>query len=171
MGRVAAYVGGARSGKSRLALERARAFGDNVVFVATLVPGDDEMRSRVEAHRRTRPSSWETVEAPRDVARAVRDARGARCVLVNCLTLWLSNLLCDGADAETVLAGLDDAVAAARECPAEVILVSNEVGCGLVPETPLGRSFRDLAGLVNQRLADAADEAYWVVCGRAVRIK
>jgi len=172
MGRIVAYVGGARSGKSRLAAERARAHGDAVAFVATLDPGDDEMRRRVEAHRRDRPASWRTVEAPRALAETIEELGRAplRCLLVDCLTLWISNRLCGGADPETILAEFDRVLAAARAAGAEAIFVSNEVGCGIVPEHPLGRAFRDVAGFVNQRLAAAADEAYWVVCGKAIRI-
>ncbi len=171
MGRITAYVGGARSGKSRLALARARAFGDDVVFVATLQPKDDEMRARVERHRRARPDSWQTVKAPVDLARALRELPAVRCVVVDCLTLWTSNLLLDGRSETEVLDAFEDVIAAAREAPAEVIFVSNEVGCGIVPQSALGRRFRDVAGFVNQRLAEAADEAYWVVCGRPVRLK
>lgn len=171
MGRIVAFVGGARSGKSRLALERAREYGEQVAFIATLEPLDDEMRARVEAHRRSRPSDWLVVEAPRELARALDDCgRRVRCVLVDCLTLWLSNMLCAGRDAESSLGELDRVLAAARSSPADAIFVSNDVGCGIVPENALARAFRDLAGLANQRLAQEADEAYWVVCGKAIRI-
>jgi adenosylcobinamide kinase/adenosylcobinamide-phosphate guanylyltransferase len=171
MGRIAAYVGGARSGKSRLALARARAFGEDVAFVATLRPEDDEMRARVERHRRARPDSWRTVEGPVDLAPALRELPAAQCIVVDCLTLWVSNLLLDERTEAEVLEAFEDVLAAARKTPAEVIFVSNEVGCGIVPQSAIGRRFRDVAGLVNRRLAEAADEAYWVVCGRPVPIK
>ncbi len=171
MGRIIAYVGGARSGKSRLAVERAREFGDDVAFVATLEPQDDEMRARVERHRESRPASWSVLEAPRDVAGALGHLPpGAQCAVVDCLTLWISNLLLDDKGQDEILKAFDGVLAAAREAPAEVIFVSNEVGCGVVPERALGRAFRDVAGFVNQRLAAAADEAYWVVCGKAIKI-
>lgn len=170
MARITSYVGGARSGKSRLAVERALALGGRVVFVATLEPQDDEMRGRVEKHRRSRPESWLTVEAPRDLADALRTPGDARCTIVDCLTLWISNRLLAGETEHDILDAFNGVLAAARQSKGEVIFVSNEVGCGVVPESPLGRAFRDIAGLVNQRLAEASDEAYWVVCGRMIRI-
>jgi len=174
MGRVIAFVGGARSGKSRLALERAGSFGDAVAFVATLDltdPNcDNEMRERVEHHRRARPASWRTVLAPRDLAGAIRGLEDVRCCLVDCLTLWVSNLLCAGSDQEAILGAFDRVLEAARGSGAEVVFVSNEVGCGIVPENALARAFRDVAGLVNQSLVRAADEAYWVVAGKAISI-
>ncbi len=171
MGRIIAYVGGARSGKSRLAVERARSRGEAVVFVATLEPLDEEMRERIELHRRARPDSWTTVEAPRELARAIAEIPPRTgCVVVDCLTLWISNLLGDGRGEEAILGEFENVLAAARRSPAETIFVSNEVGCGVVPESAAGREFRDVAGLVNQRRVAAADEALWVVCGKAVGI-
>lgn len=168
---IVALVGGARSGKSRLAVERARSAGDPVVFVATLEPLDEEMKERAEDHRRHRPPAWKTVEAPRELALALRGLSGAGCVIVDCLTLWVSNLLLSGSSPEAVVAAFDGVLEAARKLSGQVVFVSNEVGCGLVPGTPVGRTFRDCAGLVNQRLAAVADEAYFVVAGRMLDIK
>lgn len=171
MGRILAFIGGARSGKSRLAAERASRYGPKVTFVATLQPLDDEMRKRVELHRRSRPASWRTMEAPRELAGAVREATSeSACVLVDCLTLWMSNLLCSGAGEEAILGQLQETLAIVRTSGADGIFVSNEVGCGIVPENELARRFRDLAGTANQLLAREADEVYWVVCGKSVRI-
>jgi len=171
MGQIVAFVGGARSGKSGLAVERARSFGDAVAYVATLEPRDEEMRARIALHRRSRPAGWLPVEEPRELARALAELPGnVRCVIVDCLTLWLSNLLLDGRSERELLSAFEEVLAAARARDGETVFVANEVGCGIVPESALGRSFRDVAGLVNQHLVAAADEARWVVCGRAVAL-
>lgn len=163
-------LGGARSGKSRFAA-RLAARAERVVFVATAEPLDAEMRSRIARHRRSRPRSWRTVEAPRGLAAAIAALRGRELVLVDCLTLYVSNLVCAGADEERVLADIRRALRALARRRADAILVANEVGLGIVPASPLARRFRDLAGLVNQEVAAAADRVYIVHAGIPVRIK
>jgi len=152
--------GGARSGKSRWALERARRRGGRLIYIATAEALDDEMSVRIAHHRVERGDEFETVEEPRELARAVRSAQGD-AIVVDCLTLWLANVMGDA----------EETIAAAKEHDAEVICVTNEVGCGIVPENALAREFRDRAGRMNQRFAEAADEAYWMVFGQALRIK
>src|SRR5580700_9718180 len=164
-------LGGARSGKSRFA-QRLAARAQRVCYIATLVPGDDpEMQARMARHRADRPSSWRTVEEPLALADAVELAvRDADAVLVDCLTLWLSNLSWEHR-AATEPRHLEDAVhsqirriaEAARSC--HIILVSNEVGSGTVPESPVARAFRDLQGFLNQWAAEVADEVTLVVAG------
>ena len=157
-------LGGARAGKSALAVRRARAFGGPVVFVATAEAGDAEMAERIARHREERDSAWATVEAPRDLAGALERAPADACVIVDCLTLWVANRLDEG-EAEIVrLAGEAAALAAAR--PGPTIAVSNEVGMGVVPATPSGRLYRDVLGRVNAVWAEAASEAALVVAGR-----
>jgi len=171
--RVVLVTGGARSGKSRFSETRLGelAPGGPWLYVATAeAREDDEMKVRIARHQSRRGAAWRTVEAARDVA-AVLGAPGAAGVLVDCVTLWLTNLLLDGATDEALLAAADTLGAAARACPVPVVLVTNEVGAGIVPEHPLGRRFRDLAGLVNQRLAAAADEVVLVACGLSVRLR
>ena len=176
-------LGGARSGKSSLAEELAsRLAGEGeVLFVATAQAGDDEMRERIAEHRRRRPASWRTLEEPRQLGPAIAEsAGGARVVLVDCVTLWLANLLlADSPDGESVppeagelaLAEVDALLAAHRAGSAAFVVVSNEVGLGLVPPYPLGRVYRDLLGRANQRLAAAADEVYFLVAGLPVELK
>ncbi len=169
-------LGGARSGKSRFA-QRLAARALRVCYVATLSPGDDaEMQDRVARHRADRPVSWCTVEAPLALADAVElAAHDADAVLVDCLTLWLSNLSWEHRAAEP--RHLEDAVRsqirritdASRAC--HIILVSNEVGSGTVPESPVARAFRDLQGFLNQWVAEAADEAILVVAGLPLYLK
>ena len=155
--------GGARSGKSRWALERARKRGGRLVYIATAEALDEEMTVRIARHREERGSEFVTVEEPLDLAGALRSA-DADAIVVDCLTLWLSNSIHRGdTTAETI--------AAARSSSAEVIFVTNEVGGGIVPDNALAREFRDRAGVMNQRFADAADEVYWMVFGQALRVK
>ena len=159
-------TGGARSGKSTLALRRARAFGGPVVFVATGEARDPEMSERIARHRAERDPGWSTVEAPIDVAAALADVPAGACAIVDCLSLWVANLLerGDGED-EIVALALEVAhLAAAREGP--TIAVSNEVGMGVVPPYELGRLYRDVLGRVNVAWADHAAEAALVVAGR-----
>ncbi|RMH44941.1 MAG: bifunctional adenosylcobinamide kinase/adenosylcobinamide-phosphate guanylyltransferase [Deltaproteobacteria bacterium] len=170
-GRLALIGGGARSGKSAFALARATAAGPRRVYVATATAGDDEMRARIARHRAERGDAFVTVEAPRDVAAALRAAPPCDAVVVDCLTLWLANCLAAGAADADVLAEADDLIAAARGIPALVVVVTNEVGMGVVPPTPLGRRFRDLAGWVHQRVAAAADELYLAALGSVLRLR
>lgn len=162
--------GGSRSGKSRFALEYALRYTLPLGFIATAEARDDEMRARVASHRAERGSKFETVEEPIHVARAVRES-GSRfgAIVVDCLTLWLSNLMFSGV--EDPRAATAHLLLAAAESPAVVLLVTNEVGCGIVPENALARRFRDLAGTMNQQAAAAAAEAYWMAFGLPLRVK
>ena len=155
--------GGARSGKSRWALDRARKCGDRLVYVATGEALDDEMAARIAHHRSERGDEFITVEAPLDLAGAICAAR-CDAMVIDCLTLWLSNTM-------NMPDTTDETIAAARESTADVIVVTNEVGCGIVPENVLAREFRDRAGRMNQCFAEAADEVYWMVFGQALRVK
>jgi adenosylcobinamide kinase/adenosylcobinamide-phosphate guanylyltransferase len=162
---VALIGGGARSGKSRFALERARREGKRLVFIATAEAGDEEMTRRIEQHRASRGPDFTTIEAPIELPAAIRSAQ-CDAIVVDCLTLWLANILDRDVDAATQ--ELEDAARASRAC---VILVTNEVGCGIVPDNALAREFRDRAGILNQRMAEAAPEVYWMVFGQPLRIK
>ena len=166
-------LGGCRSGKSSYALESARKFaGNNRVFIATCIPQDEEMRQRVARHQEERRQSWITVEAPLRLPQAIdANSRTADVVLVDCLTLWISNLLMESDDRENnerQIPRLTEAIQKAK-CP--VVLVSNEVGQGVVPENRLARQFRDLVGSVNQAVAGCVDEVIWTVAGIPVKIK
>lgn len=162
-------TGGARSGKSTLAVDLAKRSGRQVRVIATAEAGDPEMELRIRAHQASRPASWALVEEPIDLAAVLRGS-GDDVVLVDCITLWLANLLAERDD-ETILALVDEAVAITAGRSSETIVVSNEVGSGLVPMDPIGRRFRDLQGWANQRFARAADMAYLVVAGRSLRLE
>jgi adenosylcobinamide kinase / adenosylcobinamide-phosphate guanylyltransferase len=159
--------GGARSGKSRFALNRARREGTKLIFIATAEARDEEMSRRIELHRADRGPEFATVEAPVELAAAIRACDAdADAIVVDCLTLWLANIL--DRDIEAATRVLEDAARSSRAC---VILVTNEVGCGIVPDNALAREFRDRAGVLNQRMAEAAAEVYWMVFGQPLRIK
>lgn len=162
-------LGGARSGKSALAERLARETGLARVYLATAQAFDAEMAARIARHRADRGEGWRTVEAPHDLAGALARVDGEACVvLVDCLTLWLSNRMLAGADVEAESAQLCTALAAMR---APVVAVSNEVGFGIVPDTALGRRFRDAQGRLNQQVAALADLAVLVVAGLPLVLK
>jgi adenosylcobinamide kinase / adenosylcobinamide-phosphate guanylyltransferase len=164
-------LGGARSGKSARAVELAARRGGPVTFVATAEPGDDEMAARIAAHRAARPTDWATVEEPLDLTGPLAAAGPDATVVLDCLSLWAANAIGRGdADAEIEAdAARAAAVAAAR--PGLTVVVSNEVGLGIVPENALGRRYRDVLGRVNATWVGAADEASLVVAGRSLRLE
>jgi adenosylcobinamide kinase/adenosylcobinamide-phosphate guanylyltransferase len=159
--------GGSRSGKSRQALQLARQRGQRLGFIATAQALDDEMRERILLHQQERGQDFTTIEEPVDLADIIkRHSSDFDAMVVDCLTLWLSNI--GPSDVEPETAKLLEASLASA---AQVILVTNEVGCGIVPENAMARQFRDQAGRLNQRVADAASEVYWMVFGCALRVK
>ncbi len=177
-------LGGARSGKSCFAQQLATGLGERVLFVATAKPLDEEMHQRIEHHRRARPCQWRTVEASSGIAQAIREYRGdADVVILDCLSLLVANLISpthdptqlEQADYDTVEkemnAELDRLVALAEDLPLHLIIVSNEVGMGLVPVYPAGRAYRDLLGRANQFIAQCADRVYLVVAGIPLELK
>jgi len=163
-------LGGARSGKSRLALRRAAATGQPVSFIATAEANDAEMAARIARHQAERPAHWTTIEAPLDLAGAICVA-GAGCVVVDCLTLWLTNCLCQPVPA--AFAGQRAALLAALTARRadDLILVSNETGLGIIPLGELTRRFVDEAGWLNQDIAELADEVVFVSAGLPLILK
>lgn len=165
-------LGGTRSGKSRFGRDRAAAVaaGGPVTYIATAVRGDAELDDRIRRHRLDRPAAWQTIEAGVDLAAAIRVADAGTTVLLDGLTLWASLALAD--DPTHVDAVLDgafaDVLGAIAEHDGPVVVVSDEIGLGLVPLDPLGRAFRDLLGIAHQRLVARSDEAWFMVAGRAI---
>lgn len=163
--------GGVRVGKSRFALTLARRLGQRRAFVATAQPLDDEMKARIRRHVEEREGLFETHEIPLDVPAALgRLYQTSDVIVVDCLTLWVSNLLVGGASPADVSAAFDRMATVLRTRSVPVILVTNEVGMGLVPETPLGRRFRDEAGKLHQILGTFADEIYGGMLGTMLRL-
>ena len=165
-------IGGCRSGKSRHALHLAEQIPGQKIFIATCKPQDKEMEQRVLHHRQQRSSAWETLEVPFFLPEAIhKNGTKGHVILVDCLTLWINNLILDDDQPDTIdnhIQILTQSIERA-ECP--VILVSNEVGTGIVPENKLARLFRDIAGFANQKVAACVDRVIWMVAGIPVKIK
>lgn len=181
MGSITFVTGGARSGKSTFAERIAAQSGSPVVYVATMEAGDDELRERIARHQERRPADWTTVEAPHAIVEAVQSAPGDACLLLDCLSLWVTNRLLAGlgesptpAEANAFETMLDTEVeallAAVRGRSGTAVIVTNEVGSGLVPPYPLGRVYRDILGRVNQRVSLAADRAWLLIAGRPIEL-
>ncbi|MEO7715095.1 MAG: bifunctional adenosylcobinamide kinase/adenosylcobinamide-phosphate guanylyltransferase [Capsulimonas sp.] len=183
MSNLTLILGGARSGKSRYGQELAtlEAQGRPVVYIATAQAGDDEMRDRIARHRQDRPAEWRTVEEPLDVVGVLKRETDAGVILLDCLTFFVVNHMLSSGDPATCESDVWDAEGAeaavrelarvAQEVSPTVIVVSNEVGMGLVPETPLGRVFRDVAGRANQETAAAATRVRFMVAGIPMAVK
>lgn len=178
MAKCILVTGGSRSGKSRYAQQLAESLSGSRAFIATCPVLDDEMQERVRKHRQDRQSGgWCTIEEPVDLAAAIRKAHSRKVVLVDCLTLWVSNVLFEAGErgkqvSEAQIARrCKDVLAACLEHPGTIIFVTNEVGMGIVPESAVSRRFRDLAGRTNQVIAAACDEVFLVVCGQVLKIK
>lgn len=170
---ITLVIGGCRSGKSRFALNAANAvFGQQKIFLATSVPRDLEMTKRVQAHQAERGKDWITVEEPVNIHACISaHADTADVILVDCLTLWLSNMMAAHMDDKEIETRFEKTAQACCNSPCPVFLVSNEVGSGIVPENSLARKFRDLAGHMNQFMADTADRVVLAVAGQALQIK
>ncbi len=166
---VLLLLGGARAGKSALAVKLARARGGRVWFLATGEPRDEEMAARIRAHRSARPTDWRVVEEPRDLERALGAVPPEATVIIDCLTLWVSNLI-EERSAEEIADRAQRLASGAQRRTGLTVVVSNEVGLGLVSPNPLGRAYRDLLGRVNASWSAAADDVLLVVAGRAVRL-
>lgn len=179
MGRLTLVLGGARSGKSTFAVQLAQGLGgEQVLFVATADAGDEEMRRRIEKHHHQRPAAWRTLEVQRDVGPAIFEHAGkAKVVLLDCLTLLISNRLQEAEDPfspeteEKITAEVDGLLACAEQLAGRLVVVSNEVGLGVVPAHPVGRAYCDLLGRANQALVQAADEVYFLTAGLPQQIK
>ncbi|KQX19405.1 MULTISPECIES: bifunctional adenosylcobinamide kinase/adenosylcobinamide-phosphate guanylyltransferase [unclassified Sphingomonas] len=168
-GRSLLVLGGARSGKSRYAQARAEATGLQRLFVATAQAFDDEMRDRIARHRDDRDAAWQTVETPLDLAGTiVARSRPNIVLLIDCLTLWTTNLILGDHDCRVATAALVEAIGTAE---GPLVLVANEVGFGIVPDNALARRFRDEAGIINQRVGAAVDEVQLVAAGLPLKLK
>lgn len=163
-------IGGARSGKSCFAQRLAEQYAEGIVLIVTAEILDAEMAARVSQHRAERPPHWQVIEAPLDLPQAIRAARSAaHCVLVDCLTLWLSNILCT--QPNTLGARVEALCAELSRAQGELLLVSNEVGWSIVPENALARTFRDEQGRLNQRVAAIVDQVTLVAAGLPLQLK
>ena len=172
MGEITFILGGARSGKSSHALELAKRKGKGVAFIATSQALDEEMAKRIELHKEKRPSDWQTFEEPKDLAPLLKriDVK-IGLVIIDCLTLLISNLVSEKLEDEAIEKKIEEMLRVVKSAAFETIVVSNEVGLGIVPQNSLARRFRDLAGRVNQIVATEANEVLFMVSGMPSKIK
>jgi len=165
-------TGGARSGKSTFAIELAIKYGKNITFMATCQALDTEMKKRIALHRRSRPKTWITIEEAMDVPQALRKMPAkSGAVIIDCLTLWVTNLLLAGKNEKTILSLVKAMAGAIKRSTFSIIIVANEVGSGIVPENKLARDFRDIAGKANQIIAQAVDEVFVMIAGIPLQLK
>lgn len=170
MGKLIFVTGGARSGKSKQATELAQKIGNKVAFIATCVPLDDEMKDRVKRHKLSRPKAWKTVEVPINVVSALKSLEKPEVAIIDCITLFVTNLMMENMSDEDILSEVKKLVEVAKKVKFPVIVVSNETGSGIVPSNEMSRRFRDLGGFANQIIAKNADEVYFLVSGIPLKI-
>jgi adenosylcobinamide kinase/adenosylcobinamide-phosphate guanylyltransferase len=170
--KIVLITGGCRSGKSRFALDYANKHFSKKLYLATCEALDEEMVQRIEHHRKTRSPEWQTIEEPVEVVDKIKQyGDETDVILLDCITLWLSNLLMRRKDDPEIMKETDRLIETIKQCLASFIAVTNEVGLGIVPADPLGRRFRDLSGMANQRIAEAADTAIFMVSGIPIFLK
>lgn len=172
MGKKFSFViGGARSGKSALALKLSMGVSGRKLFIATAEAFDEEMKERIKRHRDERTDGWETIEEPRAVSERMARLDGTGVILIDCLTLWISNMMGAGLEDGEIIRQAGALADSCSDSPFDVIAVSNEVGLGIVPENPSARRFRDLAGEVNQIFGAKADDVWFVASGIPLKMK
>ncbi len=173
MNEIIFIIGGCRSGKSTYALQTAEMVpAERKIFIATCVPQDDEMMQRVARHQKERSQTWVTIEAPLDLPGAISEnSPKADVVLVDCLTLWVSNLLMEIGNEKKIEDTISQLIKAIEKATCPIVLVSNEVGSGIVPENKLARQYRDIIGLANQAVARTAGKVIWMVAGIPITVK
>jgi len=169
-GTISLIGGGVRSGKSTFAVELGESLGERRAFLATARPSDDEMKARIDRHQQDRRGAFTTIEAPLALAETLASLEGFDVVVVDCLTLWLSNLLLAPLPVDAILARVDAVVEALAARRFHAVLVTNEVGMSVHPPTPLGRAFVEVCGFAHQRFARAADDVYLAVLGTVIRL-
>ena len=172
MGKITFILGGVRSGKSELAIKLAKANYKRVAFVATCLGLDNEMRRRISRHKKSRPNHWQTFENPKDLGLLLkRMGTKFEVIIIDCLTIWLSNLVLKGIKEKAITQKLKETGAVLKKIKAASIIVSNEVGLGIVPENKLAREFRDIAGRMNQIVAENSDAVFFMISGIPWRVK
>ncbi len=172
MGKIIFITGGVRSGKSKYAIKLAKDTTSEVIFLATGIAKDEEMKKRIEEHKKSRPDRWRTIEETKNISSILLDIQPpCELVIIDCLTFFVSNLLLEGVNEETILQEIRKIVDIVLQVDYTTIVVSNEVGGGVVPDNQLARRFRDIIGLTNQIMAKSAHEVYLIVSGIPVKLK
>jgi adenosylcobinamide kinase/adenosylcobinamide-phosphate guanylyltransferase len=169
--RIIFIIGGAKSGKSTYALKDASRLAGKKAYIATAEALDEEMRERIEKHKNQRGEDWDTYEEPLRIAKVIQETEGKyTAIVIDCLTLWLSNIMHSGFDIRNEIENLIDTLRVSHHT-SRIYIVSNEVGMGIVPENEMARKFRDFAGILNQKVAEVSDEVYLLAAGIPVKIK
>jgi adenosylcobinamide kinase / adenosylcobinamide-phosphate guanylyltransferase len=172
MGKILFVLGGARSGKSSYAVDLAKSQNKKTAYIATCIPYDDEMNERVRLHKEERPSGWATFEEPSNLTHLFKDLDSKfEIVILDCITLFITNLMQNGLNESDIKDKINEMMTILKDVSYNSIIISNEVGLGIVPDTPLGREFRDIAGRVNQIIAKYADEVVFVAAGIPLKMK
>lgn len=172
MGKLIFVTGGCKSGKSKFAVSIAKKTKGKILFIATCIPKDKEMKERVKLHKLERPKNWDTIEEEKNVSDLIKKVKDKySCIIIDCLTILISNFLLEGKNKKYIEKEVEKIARISRESNAEVIIISNEVGSGIVPENKIAREFRDIAGIANQKLAEFANGVYLVVSGIPIKIK
>lgn len=172
MSNIIFITGGARSGKSNFAVKLANESKGKVAFIATASAGDDEMKERITRHKESRPKEWITVEEPLDLAKAIERVYDHDLLIIDCITLYLTNLFCNGIiDEDKILDNIKKMLESAESFHGTIIIISNELGMGIVPENRMARDFRDVAGRANQMIAEVANKVFVCFSGIPVQIK
>lgn len=172
MDKITFILGGARSGKSRLAIKLAKEKGRKVAFIATCIPKDLEMKKRINLHKNSRPGHWKTFEDPKDISLLLNKIGSKfNIIIIDCLTLLISGFMLNGLKETAIKSKINKMLGALKKIKAQSIIVSNEVGLGIVPENELAREFRDMAGRINQFVAAKSDEVFLVFSGIPLKLK
>ena len=171
MKKIVFITGPVRSGKSNFAVKLAKQWGKEVVFLATCRPADNEMHKRVKKHKKNRPKEWKIIEEEIDISSIIKNYRKDSLIIIDCITLWISNLLLSGLKEKKIMKKINEFIDMLKKAKSSIIIVSNEVGWGIVPDNELARFFRDIIGIVHQKISKLSDEAYLVISGITLKIK
>jgi adenosylcobinamide kinase / adenosylcobinamide-phosphate guanylyltransferase len=171
MKKIIFITGAVRSGKSSFSVEIAKKSKKQVIFLATCKPSDGEMKIRVKKHQQNRPSNWQTIEENLDISSVFKNTDSKNIILIDCITLWISNLLLYGLKEKDIFKKVENFITTIKETDSSIIIVSNEVGWGIVPENKLARTFRDIIGITHQKISQASNEVFLMVSGIPMKIK
>ena len=171
MKKIVFITGPVRSGKSNFAVKLAKKWGKKVIFLATCRPADNEMRKRIKKHKKSRPGEWKVIEENIDISPVIKNTGKDKLVIIDCITLWLSNLLLSGLKEKKITKKINEFLLMLKKTKSSIVIVSNEVGWGIVPDNELSRIFRDIIGIAHQKISEVSHEVYLLVSGIALKIK
>ena len=171
MKKIVFITGSVRSGKSDFAVKLAKQWGKDVIFLATCKPADNEMRKRVKKHKKSRPGEWKVIEENIDISSVIKNTKKDKLVIIDCITLWVSSLLLSGLKEKKIIEKINEFTDTLKKTKLPLVIVSNEVGWGIVPDNEISRIFRDIIGIAHQKISKVSQEVYLLVSGIALKIK